>query len=111
MRIYIAAPYSAPSLDARCANMRKAQRAAIELIRAGHTPYCPHLTRYLDVEAKAIGQPIDYEEWMAYDREWLRLCDAVLCLGRSPGADRECELARAMGLPIVWDMTELETIT
>lgn len=97
-RIYIAGPLTADTPKEMEQNARIAMRWMAELIRAGHTPYCPHLSLYCErllVEERGAG--LDYEEWMEQSAEWLRVCDALLFLGPSPGADRELLLARRWG--------------
>jgi hypothetical protein len=99
-RIYIAGPYTAPTARGVKVHLDAAFAAAIALIRKGHVPYCPHLTHYLDAAALALGVNIEYEEWLGQDREWLAVCDALLYLAPSPGADRERDWAEALGLVI-----------
>jgi hypothetical protein len=106
-RIYIAGPYTAPTPKGVQVNLDAAFRAAICLIRLGHVPYCPHLTHYLDAAALALGVNIEYEEWLGQDREWLALCDALLYLAPSPGADRERDWAAALGLVIYHRLDEI----
>lgn len=100
MRIFVSGPYSAPTLAARTTNVRRAIRAATELMHKGHQPFLPHLSHYWDGQARVDGKPIEYERWMEYDFHWLRLCDAVLYLGPSPGACREVDLALELGIPV-----------
>lgn len=100
MKIYVAGPYSHPTEEGRLANVRRALDAAVALIRAGHTPFVPHLSHYLDERAEATGARIDYEEWLRQDREWLDLCEGFLYLAPSPGADRELERANERKLLI-----------
>jgi len=80
----------------------------VELVRMGHVPFVPHLNHYLDAAAIAAGHGrLPYETWLRQDFEWLRLCDAILYLAPSPGADRELELARAMGLRVFHHVDEV----
>lgn len=91
-RIYIAGPYSsAPEV-----NVRKALEAATALLDAGLSPYVPHLTHYWHA-----AFPRDYSRWMALDLEWLSISHGLLRLpGESPGADREEQEARYLGIPV-----------
>ena len=100
MTIYIAGPYCGADWAATDANVQRALEAGIEVHKKGHTPFVPHLSHYLDLKAKAKGISIGYEEWMAHCFNWLSGCDALLYLGSSPGADRELQWAREMGLEI-----------
>lgn len=91
--IYIAGPYSgAEPLD----NVINAINAAETIAKAGYTPYVPHLNHYWDVFHKH-----NYEFWMDQGSNFLSFCDALVRLpGESPGADREVEEAKALGLHI-----------
>lgn len=93
MRIYVAGPYSKGDVFA---NIRRAVQAGTALIKRGHSPFVPHLTGFWD-----FLTPLDYEEWLAYDMEWVRVCDAILRLpGESSGADREVAFAKELGKPV-----------
>lgn len=44
---------------------------------------------------------IPHETWIEIDLPWVAVADAVFRItGESDGADRECELARELGIPI-----------
>lgn len=98
-RIYIAAPYAKG--DA-AENVRRAVLAADEFLRAGHVPFCPHLSHFWHLPC-----PKPREAWLEYDLEWLRACDAVVRLpGESEGADAEVEAARELGIPVYGSVRE-----
>jgi hypothetical protein len=99
-RIYVAGPYTKGDV---AVNVRTAVRAGIEIIKAGHAPFVPHLCHFMH-----YLEPHHYEIWMAQDFEWVRACHALLRLpGESSGADREVALAEALGIPVYRDMSEL----
>lgn len=100
MKVYVAGPYTADDSDGVERNVRAAIEAAVAVIERGHTPYVPHLSHYLDQPARARGLALSWEFWMAYDDEWLMLCDALLYTRPSPGADIEKARAEALGLGI-----------
>lgn len=76
---------------------------ANELIELGFAPFCPHLTHFLHLNH---AQP--YEKWLALDAAFLKTCDAVIRIdGESNGADKEIELAKTLGIPIFFNITEL----
>ena len=55
-----------------------------------------------------VHYKFDYDFWLAYDMEWLKVCDCVLRLdGESPGADKEDELAKKLGIPVYYSIGEL----
>lgn len=81
---------------------------ADKLLAAGLVPFVPHLTMLWD----AIS-PHPYADWLAYDLHWLRVCHAVLRLpGESNGADKECEEAERLGIPVFHSLDAiLSTLT
>jgi len=99
MRVYIAGPIS---LGDRVANIRQAILAADRALRAGHTPFIPHLDFLWEL---VVESP--YETRMSYDHEWIKVCDALIRLpGESKGADREVVWARELGIPVYFGIDE-----
>ena len=93
MRAYVAGPYSNGNV---AANVRKAVKAGIELIEAGHAPYIPHLSHYIELQSKQ-----DYDVWMEVGLKWLMVSDAMIRLsGESSGADVEALFAKTHEIPI-----------
>ena len=94
LRVYVAGPYTS--------DPEKCTSAAIEvgnaLLDAGHAPFVPHLAHYWETNHGARH----YEDWMRIDLAWLAVADAVIRIpGESSGADREVELARSLGIPVL----------
>lgn len=97
MRVYIAGPYSSDPP----ANTALALRVAELVWMHGDIPYVPHLTMFWEF---AHHHP--YEDWLEYDMEWLRQCEALLRIpGESQGADLEVAAARQLGLQIFDGLT------
>lgn len=73
------------------------------LIADGCVPFAPQFSI-----AGAIADPgISYEAWLDYDLDVIRKCDGLVRLpGESAGADREVQLATALGLPLCGDHTD-----
>lgn len=93
-KVYIAGPYSKPE---QCTNTHKAMVVWDSLFSMGFIPFCPHWTHF-----QHTFRPRPYEDWMAFDLEWLRACDVVYRLpGESAGADREVAEAVRLGIPVV----------
>lgn len=93
MRVYIAGPYTKGDV---ALNVRDAILAGDAVLKAGHTPFIPHLTHFWHMVC-----PGPYQQWIDLDLKWLPLCDALIRLpGESSGADGEATLARTLGIPV-----------
>jgi hypothetical protein len=104
LKVYIAGPYSKGDVEA---NVRVAIDHANILLSFGYAPYVPHLNHFWNSVHKH-----SYEDWMALDLEFLRTCHALLRIpGKSPGADREVEEARKLGIQVYRGLEELLTET
>lgn len=107
LRIYVAGPYTGHSTEEVNDNVTRAIDVGIELIKKGHAPYIPHLTHWVEVRQKARNIGLGYAHYITLDNHWLRVCDALLFLGSSPGADKELELAKELRLPIFYSVDEV----
>lgn len=103
MMVYIAGPYTARAGKSEDDHVADALVVATAVRDAGHVPYVPHLSHYWHAR-----HPRPYEDWMAIDLAIVGRCDALLRMqGDSPGADREVAHAKALGLPVVYDVSEI----
>jgi hypothetical protein len=109
LRIYIAGPYTAPTLADVTANVERAIDAGLAVWQKGHWPYIPHLTHWIDQRAQARELSITYDDYLALDMAWLRCCHALLLLAHSPGANRELAQATALRLRIFHTIEEIPT--
>jgi hypothetical protein len=107
MRIYVAGPYTAPSAKGHAINTARAIDAGIALFRKGHFPYIPHLTHFVDLRAKRTGVKLRWHDYIAWDMPWLEVCDGLLYLAASKGADLELEKARNLGKRIFLSIAEV----
>jgi len=106
MLIYVAGPLSAPTPALQRRNVEAALEAGRQILLRGHAPLIPHLSHWFDEwHHRSRGHSLAYEQYLAWDFELLRRCEALLYLGASPGADRELAEARRMGL-VVWRSVE-----
>jgi hypothetical protein len=110
LRIYIAGPYTAPDKNGLELNTYGAIDAAIAVFRKGHIPYVPHLTHYVDLRAKTTGINLTWNDYMRWDLPWLELCDALLHLGKSKGADLELERARKLKKILFFSLDEIPRV-
>jgi len=98
-KVYVSGPYSGNVTF----NIRLAIEAADTLLLNGFAPFIPHLNYSWD-----LVHPHSYSTWLDWCLEWIPVCDCLLRIyGESPGADREVELARFMGIPVYESMHEL----
>ena len=99
-RVYVAGPISKGD---QAENVRRAVEVGDELWRLGYVPYIPHLTWFWH-----LLHHHEYEEWVAYSMEWLRVCHALLRIsGESAGADREVIMAAGCGIPCFYRIEDL----
>lgn len=107
LRIYIAGPYTSLDENGHELNTHRAIDAGISVFQKGHYPYIPHLTHYVDIRAKAAGIELSWADYIKWDLPWLDMCDALLYLGKSKGADLELERAKEQGKRIYFSVAEI----
>lgn len=104
--IYISGPLSNGGKlddDHQIKNVSVAMKAAADLMEAGFSVICPHLTWYLHA---VYPQP--YERWIDCDLVQVSRCDAVLRIrGKSLGSDKECLCAVDLDIPVYKTVKEL----
>jgi hypothetical protein len=110
LRIYVAGPYSADAFSEREANVNVAVDTAIALFQMGHFPYVPHLTHFVDIRSHEIGAILHWEDYLRWDEAWLEVCDALIYLAPSPGADKEFQRARSLGKQVFRSMAEVPVV-
>lgn len=104
LKIYIAGPLSTGTYNDIVRNVRTAIDYADSIILLGGAPYLPHLTHFWN-----LFHYHSWEEWMALDKQYLMVCDALFRIpGSSKGADMEEIWAREAGKPIYHSMEEVE---
>ena len=111
LRIYVAGPYSGRDREEININVNRAIDAGIEIFRKGHFPYVPHLTDLVDSRAKETGKELTWHDFILWDMPWLKVCDALLYLGNSTGADIELEEAKRLRKRIFYSVNEVPEIT
>ena len=101
MRIYVSGPLTAPTREDTERNARTAIWVTGQLLKLGHTPYCPHLSLWFDdISRLHHGEEFTHDDYLAWDKEWIRACDALLYMRPSPGADEERAYAIQCGIPV-----------
>jgi hypothetical protein len=91
--------------------VNRAIDAGLFLFRLGHVPYIPHLTHFVDERAAEIGVPMQWSDYINWDLEWLRSCDALLFLGESKGANIELHEAEQLDKIIFRSLEEVPRAT
>jgi hypothetical protein len=52
-----------------------------------------------------------WQDYMRLDLEWLKVCDALLFLGPSKGADMELQYALKAGIRVFRSLSEIEAVS
>ncbi|SRR6266852_3818158 len=107
LRIYIAGPYTSLDEKGHELNTHRAIDAGIAVFNKGHHPYIPHLTHYVDLRAKSTGIELSWSDYIEWDLPWLDMCDGLLYLGKSKGADLELERAKKQRKRIYLSIAEI----
>ena len=107
--IYVAGPYTGSDRQEIDQNVNRAIDVGIEIFNKGHFPYVPHLTDLVDRRAREVGREMRWEDFMAWDSPWLLVCDALIYIGKSRGADIELDKARRLGKTIFHSTGEIPT--
>ncbi len=94
LMVYVAGPISTGG--DYIGNIRRGIQAGEELRKIGFVPFVPHLSAWWELVV-----PLTWNDWLEYDEEIIRRCDALLRLpGESRGADREVAFAAKHGIPV-----------
>lgn len=103
MRIYIAGPYTASTPQQIGKNVKRADEIARELLYRGYDPFCPHkMTQGWENDDR-----LTMNDFLMMDTAYLLDCDALLFLGRSPGANKEREIAERVGMPVFENIDDI----
>lgn len=106
-RVYVAGPYSALTTAGVESNVHRAATIAVDVMRKGHYAHCPHTATHL-LEVLDGRQSISYEDYMALDFSLIeKWATVVLKFASSPGADREEEFAKKLGIRVISSVDEL----
>ena len=93
MKIYIAGAYTSDPEN----NVNKAMEVADEVFERGDIPFLPHLFHFWNLKIAHR-----YEDWMKMGSVFLKDCDQLIRIpGESSGADREVEMAKELGIPVI----------
>lgn len=99
--VYVAGPISKGDM---IENVSRGIEYGEALLRLGYIPFVPHTSVMWQ-----FLHPHTHQQWLDYDFYWVAKCDALLRIpGESKGADMEVKCARQRGIPVFYDIEELE---
>jgi hypothetical protein len=110
MKIYVAGPYTANTMEEIEQNVRKAIEAGLLIWKKGHFPYIPHLTHWPDLCAKELEIDMNWVDYMQWHAPWVDLCDAVFLLAESKGALLEVQRALHTGKRVFRFIDEIPNV-
>jgi hypothetical protein len=96
MLIYVAGPYRADTPEEKDANVARAEVAAVELLKIGHSVICPHLNN------RNLESFLSSEVMLESDFQQITRCDALYVLKGwedSEGTKLELALAKRLKIP------------
>jgi len=108
-RIYVAGPIQAGTEVEYLANIRKGQRASLELMLAGYAVFSPFIDGQLFLQLRE-DEELTIEMIKEYSVAWMEVSDAVLVLsnyGKSKGTIAEIARAEQLGIPVYYNFEEL----
>lgn len=105
MVIGVAGPYSAATEEERSQNLERLNTAAARLLERGHIPLIGVNAALPVVERATLEHP--YQAMMDISMAVIDRCQALLYIGKSPGADRERDSIISKGLPVYTSLEEV----
>ena len=100
--LYVAGPIEAETYLDYLNNLRRGQRAAVEALLAGFSPFCPFLDFHFQLMLRE-HELVTVEHYYAYTMAWLRVSDGVWAITGwedSKGAQAEVLEAERLGIPV-----------
>jgi hypothetical protein len=110
-RFWTPYPYTSNTSEKILNNVNNAIDSAFIIFSKGHFPYIPHLTHFIDMRAKEVGFNMTWEDYIRWDMVWVKLCDAILYLRSSRGADLELQAAKDLGNIIFYSVDEIPSVS
>lgn len=98
MIIGVAGPYSAATAEQRKINLNQLNTAAAKLLELGHVPIIGINAALPVLECAKVTD--HYKCTMEISLAVISVCDALLLLAESPGANKERDLILSKGRPV-----------
>jgi hypothetical protein len=105
MRIAVAGKYSAETAEERQANFDAMNEAAARLLEKGHTPLIGVNAALPVVERADVADK--YEAIMQISMAVVSICDAILLISNSSGADRERDFFLENDKPVYYSIEDV----
>lgn len=109
VKVYLAGPYSAPTIIQGLENIRFGMRMATHLLLEGYAVFCPWCDHQLFLQLRE-GEKLDLAKIQEHSIEWLKVSDAVLVLKgfeTSRGTLEEMKVAYEMDKPVFFNEHDL----
>ena len=104
----MAGPYSSGNIIKILENIRNGQRASVEILLAGHEPFCPWLDYQFNLVLRD-NEKLTVEDYYRYSMAWLEVSDVVVVLpgwDESKGTKAEMKRAKELGIPIYYGVNQ-----
>ena len=108
-RVYIAGPYSAPSVWEGLMNMNRGMRTALWALKHGMSPFCPFFDYHFFLQL-GEGEFLSVKQMKDYSMDWLEVSGAVLVLEgweHSDGTKAEILRAKDLDIPVFYTREDL----
>jgi len=105
MIIAVAGKYSAETAEERQANFEAMNQAAAHLLEKGHTPLIGVNAALPVVERAGVADK--YEAIMQISMAVVSVCEAILVISNSSGADRERDFFLENGKPVYYSIEDV----
>jgi hypothetical protein len=105
MIIAVAGKYSAETAEERQANFEAMNEAAARLLEKGHTPLIGVNAALPVVERADVADK--YEAIMQISMAVVSVCDAILLISNSSGADRELDFFLENDKPVYYSIEDV----
>lgn len=103
--IAVAGPYTADTAEQRQRNLDAMNTAAAQLLEKGYIPIIGVNAALPIVEKARIANK--GEAIMDISMAVMRVCEGILLLGESPGANRERDFVQAQGFPVFFSVDDI----
>lgn len=103
--IAVAGPYTASTAEQRQQNLDAMNEAAARLLEKGYIPIIGVNAALPVVEKAQITNKA--EAIMAISMAVMEVCEGILLIGESPGANRERDLVQAKGYPVYYSLEDV----